>query len=57
MVGDDVCDDVGGAMACGMAGLLGESITTCCSQDATLLHLLLSVTQVVGSDVTGSLHA
>lgn len=24
MVGDDVCDDVGGAMACGMAGLLGE---------------------------------
>jgi FMN phosphatase YigB (HAD superfamily) len=24
MVGDDVRDDVGGAMACGMAGVLGE---------------------------------
>lgn len=24
MVGDDVCDDVGGAMKCGMAGILGE---------------------------------
>lgn len=25
MVGDDVCDDVGGAMACGMAGLLVQT--------------------------------
>jgi FMN phosphatase YigB (HAD superfamily) len=24
MVGDDVRDDVGGALACGMAGVLGE---------------------------------
>jgi predicted HAD superfamily phosphohydrolase YqeG len=27
MIGDDVCDDVGGAMACGMAGVLGELAT------------------------------
>jgi FMN phosphatase YigB (HAD superfamily) len=34
MVGDDVRDDVGGALACGMAGILGEGMLGTPNQEA-----------------------
>lgn len=39
MVGDDVLDDVGGAMACGMAGILGEQLR---AENLTYVELLVT---------------